>query len=56
MGVLKWVGLIAAGWFALSILVGVAWALGGRRILRQPPAPPADRSNVHHIDCRGSEQ
>ena len=37
-GVVQW---IATGWFVLSILAGVAWALGGRRIFRKPPAPPA---------------
>lgn len=56
MGIWGWVGAIAAGWFAASVVVVVAWALGMRRILRQPPTPPTDRSNVHHIDARGGER
>jgi hypothetical protein len=40
MSVLGWVQAIATGWFALSILLAVAWALGGRKIFRKPPAPP----------------
>jgi hypothetical protein len=35
-----WVQAIATGWFVLSILLAVAWALGGKRIFRKPPAPP----------------
>lgn len=41
MSVWGWVQAIATGWFVLSILLAVAWALGGKRIFRAPPAPPA---------------
>jgi hypothetical protein len=40
MGIWGWVQWIATGWFALSILLAVAWAMGGRKIFRKPPAPP----------------
>lgn len=40
MSVWGWVQAIATGWFALSILLAVAWALGGKRIFRKPPQPP----------------
>jgi hypothetical protein len=37
MGIWGWVQAIATGWFVLSILAAVAWALVGKRIFRQPP-------------------
>ena len=37
--VLNVVGTIGAIWLAVSILLGIAWALGGRRIFRNPPLP-----------------
>ncbi len=37
MSVWGWVQAIATGWFVLSILAAVAWALVGKRIFRQPP-------------------
>lgn len=40
MSVWGWVQAIATGWFVLSILLAVAWALGGKRIFRKPPQPP----------------
>lgn len=40
MSVWGWVQAIAVGWFTLSILLAVAWALGGKRIFRTPPQPP----------------
>ena len=40
MSVMDWVGTIGAIWLAVSILLGIAWALGGKRIFRQPPQPP----------------
>lgn len=46
MGIWGWVQAIATGWFVLSILLAVAWALGGKRIFRQPPAPPRN-SGLH---------
>lgn len=46
-----WVQAIATGWFALSILIAVAWGLAGRKIFRRPPTPPID--NVRRI---GGEQ
>lgn len=47
------VGTIGAVWLAVSILLAVAWALGGKRIFRLPPKPPGDRSNVYDIDREG---
>ena len=38
--VLNVAGTIGAIWLAVSILVAVAWALGGKRIFRKPPKPP----------------
>lgn len=35
--VLKVVGTIGAIWLTVSILLAVAWALGGKRIFRKPP-------------------
>ena len=35
--VLKWAGIVGAAWLALSILLAVAWALGGKRVFRKPP-------------------
>lgn len=40
MNVLNVVGTIGAIWLAVSILLAVAWALGGKRIFRTPPQPP----------------
>jgi hypothetical protein len=39
VGIWGWVQAIATGWFVLSILLATAWALGGKRIFRKPPAP-----------------
>lgn len=39
MSFMDWVGTIGAIWLAVSILLAVAWALGGRRIFRKPPMP-----------------
>jgi hypothetical protein len=47
--VLKVLGYGALGWFALSVLVATAWALGGKRIFRRPPPRP-DLSNVESVD------
>lgn len=38
--VLKWIGIVGAAWLLLSILVAVAWAVGGRRIFRDRPVQP----------------
>lgn len=51
MGFWGWVGALAAGWFAGSVLLAFAWwrisaALG-------KPAPKPDRSNVYDIDREG---
>ena len=40
-----WVQAIATGWTTLSILLAVAWALGGRKIFRPRPAQPAKQDN-----------
>lgn len=40
MSVMDWVGTVGAIWLAVSILLAVAWALGGKRIFRTPPVPP----------------
>lgn len=37
MGIWGWVQAIATGWMTLSILLAVAWALGGRKIFRPRP-------------------
>lgn len=37
--VLKVIGIVGVAWMLLSILAGLAWALGGKRILRKPPIP-----------------
>lgn len=46
MGVLKWAGLIAAGWFAVSLVFGGFWALAAHRLRKPRPTllavPPAD--------------
>lgn len=34
------VGTIGAIWLAVSILLALAWALGGRKIFRKPPVQP----------------
>lgn len=47
MGVLKWAGLIAAGWFAASVVVGGLWALAANRLRKPRPVQP---DNVHRID------
>lgn len=39
--VLNVVGTIGAIWLAISILLALAWALGGRKIFRRRPAQPA---------------
>lgn len=39
MNVMDWAGTIGAIWLAVSILLGIAWALVGRRIFRKPPHP-----------------
>ena len=36
MSVMDWVGTIGAVWLAVSILLGIAWALVGRQIFRKP--------------------
>lgn len=36
------VGAVGAIWLAVSILAAVGWALIGKRIFRQPPAPSYD--------------
>lgn len=38
--VLKWAGIVGAAWLAVSILAAIGWALIGKRIFRNPPAPP----------------
>jgi hypothetical protein len=38
--VLRVIGIVGAAWLLLSILLAVAWALGGKRIFRRPPQPP----------------
>lgn len=43
MGIWEWVTAGLAIWGAVSILVGVFWALAGKRIFRKPPAPPQMR-------------
>jgi hypothetical protein len=48
--VLKWVGIVGAAWMLLSILVAVAWAVGGRRIFRQPPQQPVVKVNGERTD------
>jgi hypothetical protein len=59
MGIWGWVQAIATGWFVLSILAGLAWVLGGKRIFRPRPVQPrldiygTDRSNVYDIDREG---
>jgi len=41
--ILKWVGLIAAGWFALSVVVAIGWAVVVSDIKRTPrPIEEAD--------------
>lgn len=42
-----WVQAIATGWFVLSLLLGIAWVLGSRRIFRKPPAPPQLKRRVY---------
>lgn len=46
MGFWGWLQAIAAGWFVLSILLGVAWALIGRRIFRRPPNKTVRTDNL----------
>ena len=50
MSVMDVVGTIGAIWLAVSILLGIAWALGGKRIFRQPPPPPARGDIYEPID------
>ena len=40
MGIWGWVQAIATGWFVVSILLAIAWALGVKRIFRKPPLQP----------------
>lgn len=40
MGIWEWVTAVLAIWGAVSILLAVAWTLGGKRIFRKPPQPP----------------
>ena len=40
MGIWGWVQAIATGWMTLSILLAVAWALGGKKIFRPRPVQP----------------
>lgn len=40
MSFMDWVGTVGAIWLAVSILVGICWALAGKRIFRKPPQPP----------------
>lgn len=39
MSVMDWVGTVGAIWLAVSLLVGIFWALAGKRIFRNPPVP-----------------
>lgn len=34
------IGIVGAAWLLLSILLAVAWVLGGKRIFRKPPVQP----------------
>ena len=52
LGVMDVVGTVALVWFAVSVLAGIAVALGGRHVFRKMPKPPA--STVRHIDIHQS--
>jgi hypothetical protein len=43
--VLNWAGIVGAVWLAVSILLGLFWAVAGRRIFRKPPQPPAAKGD-----------
>lgn len=46
-----WVGALAAGWFAGSVLLVFAWWRISAAL--EKPAPKPDRSNVYDIDREG---
>ena len=55
MSVWGWVQAIATGWFVLSIVLAVAWALVGRRIFRTPPQPPQMKIVTDDTDRAAAE-
>ncbi|HEY9371980.1 hypothetical protein [Streptomyces sp.] len=52
MGIWGWVQAIATGWFVVSILLAVAWALVGKRIFRKPPQPVLSEREIEAIKCK----
>jgi hypothetical protein len=48
--VLKVIEIVGAAWLLLSILLAVAWALGGKRIFRKPTTPPTIVINNERFD------
>lgn len=54
--VLKWMGIGAAAWFALSVLVAAGWSLFKRSTGPRPVPGNQHLDNVHHLDCRGGDR
>ena len=48
-----WVQAIATGWMTLSILLAVAWALGGKKIFRPRPAQPTKDEGANGVVFTG---
>lgn len=50
MEILKWAGLIAAGWFGLSIIMAIGWAVVVGGIKRTPrPVEEADNQRALRV-------